>query len=273
MHAILAALVWRIRIFSQHLRKFGLFAGFGVFLRLYGLPLSFQRRINYTACVNYGGKPLRIRMDTSDISVFEGVLMDEEYDLSFLSLSPGTILDVGANVGFTSIFFANRYPQSRIFAVEPEESNFRALLGNVKPYQNIVPIRAAVWNKRGKVQIRNRQAEKWAFQVSEWEKGASSSMVDALTIDDLIKITGANTVDVLKIDVEGAEVEVCGENAEDWPGKVCVIVIELHDRFREGCSDAFERAVKGRGFRRFRRGEHIILFKKGKLGCYSRSKL
>jgi FkbM family methyltransferase len=268
MQVILEALIWRIRILSRYLQKFGLFAGFGIFFRLYGLPLSFQRRINYAARVNYCGKSLKVRMGTSDISVFEGVLVNEEYDLSFLSLSPRIILDVGANVGFTSVFFANRYPQSRIFAVEPEESNFRALLENTKPYQNIVAIRAAVWNKRGKVQIMNRQAENWAFQVVDLEKNAGSALVNALTIDDLIKITGEKTVDVLKIDVEGAEVEVCGGNAENWLGKVCVIVIELHDRFREGCSVALNKAISGRGFERTRRGEHTILFRKGELDCY-----
>jgi FkbM family methyltransferase len=244
-----------------------------MFLKLYSLPLSvgMKIKIKAKAQLNYGGKPLRIRIGTSDVLVFESVFLNEEYDLSFLNLYPKIILDLGANVGYTSIFFANCYPGSRILSVEPEENNFKMLKENTRPYQNIVPIHAAVWYKNQRLQIKNPKAEKWEFQVGEVKDETCSVMVNALTMDDLIKITGKNTIDILKIDIEGAEVEVCGSNCESWLGKINVIVIELHDSLRKGCSDIFKRAVSHYDFQRVQRGEHTILFKTAKSMSHERS--
>ncbi len=51
--------------------------------------------------------------------------------------SPETIVDAGANIGVTSIYFANRYPGAKIFAVEAEASNFAMLVKNTQAYPSI----------------------------------------------------------------------------------------------------------------------------------------
>jgi FkbM family methyltransferase len=208
------------------------------------------------------GKPLVIRTGTSDVSVFQAVFLEDDFDLSFLHLKPKLILDLGANVGYTSIFFAHTYPQSRVFAVEPEESNFKVLKENAAPYENIVLFQAAIWNKRTKLQITNSNAEKCGFQVSESKNKPVSSTVDALTIDELLAEANSNEIDILKVDIEGAEIELFSSNFENWLGKSNVIMIELHDRFRKGCSEIFNAAVKNYDFYRINKGEHTILTKK-----------
>ena len=211
--------------------------------------------------LSFYGKPLTVRIGTSDISVFHHVFLEEEYNLDFLNLKPKLILDVGANVGYTSIFFAQTYPEAHIIAVEPEESNFQTLTGNTKPYPNIVPVRAAIWHKKGRLQITNPNAEKWAFQLSETGEETPSVTVDALTIGDLLAMSGENTIGILKLDIEGAEIELCSSNYEGWLEKTRVLIIELHDRFRTGCSEALNSAVSSYNFQRTERGEHTILFK------------
>jgi FkbM family methyltransferase len=267
MRSILNEIVWRLLVLYQYIRKFGFLQGYLIFLQLYGRPLSIAKKIKRTIQLIYCDKPLRVRAGTSDVSVFEGVLLFKEYDLSFLNLHPKIILDVGANVGYTSIFFAKCYPQSRILAIEPEKSNFQLLLNNTEPYQNIIPIQAAVWHENGKLQIRNPETEKWGFQVNDSKDELCSFIVDALTVDDLIEMTDENTIDIAKFDIEGAEVEVFGNNYEKWLRKIDVIVIELHDRLREGCSDTLNRAVSGYDFQRIQRGEHTILFKPAKVAA------
>src|SRR3974390_1863547 len=95
--------------------------------------------------------PVHIRMRTSDAGVFEDALVKKEYEYP-VSFLPRTIIDVGANCGMTTIFYANRYPNATIVAVEPEESNYSALIKNTQSYANVVPLHAALWNSDGQVE-------------------------------------------------------------------------------------------------------------------------
>ena len=235
--------------------------GFKLFWKLYTHPLSKREKIKTVSLLFYG-QPISVRLGTSDLSVFQGVFLDGAYDLAFLNLNPKIIIDGGANVGFTSIFLVHAYPQARIFAIEPEESNFQMLLRNTKFYPNIVPIHAAIWHREGKLQVKNPNAEKWAFQVTERTKETHLETIDALTIDKLLTIAKTNTIDILKLDIEGAEIELFSANYENWLEKTNVIIIELHDRFRKGCSETFYNATNRYNFQKEERKEHVILFKK-----------
>ena len=205
-------------------------------------------------------QPFSVRLKTSDVYVFKEVFIDEAYDLSFLHLNPRIIVDAGANVGFSTIFLAHAYPLARIFAVEPEESNFQMLLKNTKFYPNVVPIHAALWPTEKKLQIANPSTEKWAFQVTESTKKPAET-VDALTMDKLFLITKTKNIDLLKLDIEGSEVDLFSENCDNWLGRTNAIIIELHDRFRKGCSRVFYKATDSYNFQKVEHLGHIILYK------------
>ncbi len=251
------------RLLSRFTEKFGFWSGFRIFVKIYPLYRSNKFK---TIKFSLYGKSLAIRLGTTDLPLFRSIFLDDEFDLSFLKLNtkinPKLIFDLGANVGYTSIFFAHTYPHSRIFAVEPESSNFELLKENVKNYKNIVPFQAAIWNKKTKLNITDLNAEKYAFRVSETENEAIFPTVDTITIDELLKVAGSNEIDILKIDIEGAEIELFNCNFENWLEKSNLIVIELHDRLRKGCSEVFNKAVGTYHFQLTKRGEHTILVKK-----------
>lgn len=204
--------------------------------------------------------PVLARPDTSDIPVFEQVFIDREYDFPLPDLNPKLIIDAGANVGYAAVFFAHRYPDARILAVEPETSNYELLVRNTAPYANITPINAALWNKTGHVTIDNPTSEKWTFRVRDISP-TSSSAVEALTVQDLLSIADAEHIDIFKLDIEGSEKELFESNSEVWLDHVAVVMIELHDQFVTGCSNAFYRAVSRYKFNQFVRGENLILIK------------
>jgi FkbM family methyltransferase len=201
-----------------------------------------------------------LRTNSSDIRVFNDVFVKQDYDLSFLKLAPRFIIDGGANVGCSSLFFAQRYPKSLILAVEPEISNFRILFHNVKSTPNIIPIHAALWNRRASLTVENPKDEKWAFRVIE-TRGKESSKIKGVTIMDLMAIARMEYIDILKLDIEGAERELFESNYETWLDKVSVIIIELHDPFRKGCSDSVNRATSQYKYRRLDRRENVILIR------------
>ncbi len=257
---------YRVNLFPRYLRRFGGYRGLRIFLKLNVRPSSLlMRKKSETITINFYGKPLKVRAGTSDIFVFHQVFLDEMYapGQSFLNpnLSRKLIIDGGANVGYTSIFFANAYPQARILAVEPEERNYAMLLENVKFYPNIVPIHAALWNKKGRLQITNPNGIECAFQVSERALTSEnrSQSIEALTITDLLTETNSDSIEILKLDIEGSEIELFRSNT-DWLGKTHMIVIELHDWLREGCSEALYKTIGKYSFQRIEHGEHTILF-------------
>lgn len=192
--------------------------------------------------------PFFVRLRTSDAEVYEEVIVGKEYDYP-ATFPPRTIVDVGANCGMTSIFYANRYPDARVISVEAEASNYGALLRNTRAYPNIAPIQAALWNTDGQVEVfppwpRWTGWGKWGFRVRE------GSGCRALTLPTLMREVGIDTVDILKIDVEGAEREIFSKC--DWMDRVKLLAIELHDRDTPGCSAAVD-AVAGQ-YRKTERG-------------------
>jgi tRNA1(Val) A37 N6-methylase TrmN6 len=78
------------------------------------------------------GHPIRIRPRTSDKYVFEQIFLEDDYDVEAVG-QPHWIVDGGANVGYASVYFANRYPSASVLAIEPAEDNFRELQSNIAP--------------------------------------------------------------------------------------------------------------------------------------------
>ena len=189
--------------------------------------------------------PIYLRLRTTDVSVFHEILLAGEYDYQ-TAVSPRTIVDAGANIGLASIFFANKYKDATIFAIEPEPSNFALLKKNIAPYRNIVPIQAALWKSESELVLTDPGTGKWGFQTDEAPcMGIERQVlrIRAITLDQLIREHRLSQIDILKIDIEGAEREVF-QNACTWIGRVGVILVELHDRIKQGCSEAVGQAVR-----------------------------
>jgi FkbM family methyltransferase len=186
--------------------------------------------------------PVYLRIDTSDFCAYRDVLIfrSKSYDPGIPGFSPATIVDAGAHIGMSSILFALKYPTARIIAIEPEPSNFAALIRNTAPYKTITPIQAALWREDGEVGLGASIAHpKGAFQIVE----NGQQRVRAITMDTLMRETGIDSIDLLKVDIEGAEIELF--ESCPWIGNVRIIAIELHDRVRPGCSSAVKDAASG----------------------------
>jgi FkbM family methyltransferase len=202
--------------------------------------------------------PVFLRAHTSDIPVFEKIFIFREYDLSFLTLQPKFIIDGGANVGYSTLFFAHEYPNARIVAVEPESSNFDLLTRNVEAYPNVTTLKGALWNRKALLKLENPQDAKWAFRVKKADS-PDSDTTQAITIMDLLEKSDSEYIDILKLDIEGAEKELFQSNYQSWLCKTGIIVAELHDWFRAGCSTSFYRALRQCKFKQFQKGENVII--------------
>ena len=194
--------------------------------------------------------PIWIRPGTSDLATFKEVLLDNEYAFALLK-SPTTIVDIGANIGLASIWFAVHYPEARILSVEAERSNYELLTRNVAPFANVTPLHAALWSRSATLAVHDPNNDGvWAFRTTALSSEHSNEdgeygTVEGLTGSEIIGRSGFGRVDLLKIDIEGAEQEVFADpGSKEWLENVDAIAIELHDRFQPGCSRAFFNRVQ-----------------------------
>jgi len=205
--------------------------------------------------------PFRLRLPSSDVPTYEQVFINQEYDF-LVETQPEVIVDAGANIGLASIYFANKYPSARIIAIEPEHSNFEILKENIAHYTNIVPIQAALWNKNEEINLVDPGLGKWGFMTEmknslESLQGNTCHTVAAMTIDKIMKDFNIEKIDILKIDIEGAEKEVFNDTSS-WIEKVDSLIVELHERMKAGCNRSFYCGSNGFDIE-WHKGENVYL--------------
>lgn len=81
----------------------------------------------------------------------------------------------------------------------------------------------------------------------------------SITIDKIIELYNIDKIDILKIDIEGSEKEVFEES--EWLDKVNILIIELHDRMKKGCSQSVLNSVMKFDFSLQINGENLIFIK------------
>jgi FkbM family methyltransferase len=202
---------------------------------------------------NMLGSDVFLRPGTTDQDVFDEIFVDREYDIDLGD--PRFIVDAGAHIGLSSVFFSSKYPKATVVAIEPEPSNFDLLLMNTRNFPNIKPLRAGLWSRRAFLRIEASDVPTWSFRVVEDSSGQG---IPALGIPDVMADFNAERIDILKMDIEGSEVEVLNSH-RGWMSKVGTLIIELHDRLRPGCSEALAHAVSGHEYDQSRSGESVVI--------------
>jgi FkbM family methyltransferase len=190
--------------------------------------------------------PLVMRTGTSDREVLGQVFIDREYDLAEL-LSPKSIVDLGANVGYASAFFLSKYPTAKVLAVEPDPGNYEICCRNLAQFGDRARvIHGAVWGENATLELKRgafRDGREWTTQVEKARtQSVNTPAVNGYSVPALIEMTGEPEIDLLKIDVERSELEIFSRETETWLPRVKNIYIELHG---PDCEVAFFQAVSG----------------------------
>jgi FkbM family methyltransferase len=205
--------------------------------------------------------PFYLRLKTSDFPTFDQVFIKQEYDFS-ISNTPKVIVDAGANIGLASIYFTNKYPDAKIIAIEPEKSNFKLLEVNVSPYPNVIPVQAALWHRNEEINLIDPGLGKWGFmteikKTSDGLPGNTCHAVKAMTVNKIMQNFNLEKIDILKIDIEGAEREVFSDSSS-WIERVDSVIVELHERMKAGCNRSFYNASNG-FLDEWTKGENVYL--------------
>jgi FkbM family methyltransferase len=175
------------------------------------------------------GRTFHIRPHTKDFDTFRQVFFLQQYNIP-INFNPSVIIDGGANIGLAALYFNWRFPDAKILTYEVEPSNFEQL-------KNIINHNCAIWNKDTYIEIRDEGNGEDSYMVIETQT-KSSAQVKAISIDSIMQANGLKEIDILKLDIEGAEKEVFEIGYENWLPKTRLIIVEVHDNMKQGCSKA-----------------------------------
>lgn len=173
-------------------------------------------------------KELNISMRTfqGDIDIFYEIFWKKSYNINEnLLTQPNTIVDLGAHVGFTSIYYALCYPKAKIFSVEASTKNYDLLKKNTFNFKNIKTFNKAIYSKDGFINFNEEDNLSYNKKIDN-----NGTLKESMTMQTLIKQNDIKKIDLLKIDIEGAEAEILSNN-NDWLNLVNNIIIEVHGSY------------------------------------------
>lgn len=207
-----------------------------------------------------GYRPVAMRLAASDLRVFEQIFVWQHY-LPVVSRihEPRVIVDCGANVGYSTLFFLSHFPRARVIAVEPDPENAELCRRNLSAYgDRVVVLQKALWGSVAKLSFAEetrKVGEEWGIQVRPGELKSSGGIVDAIDVVTLMKEANVAYIDLLKIDIEKSETDVFQRSSSQWLSKIGNIAIELHG---EDCATAFRTAMSQYSFTEQEQGEVVF---------------
>ncbi len=180
------------------------------------------------------------RGSRADLGVIEQMFKNQDYSLNRLRrrdelhsrlqaiVSGGhkpLIIDAGANIGASAVWFASNYPHSHIVALEPDGENFALLRDNTKGLD--VDLRnVAVGSIDGRVTVTDPGEGEWGYRTSIDSNGSCELISMNALVDE--KTKKGYSPFIVKIDIEGGESNLF-EQQTDWVQQFPILIVELHD--------------------------------------------
>lgn len=211
-----------------------------------GAPLSGRGRIEVVRTRD--GQQYAVRLGASDLSVLYELERQHEYDTALRAFprpqDARWVIDMGANVGLSLRFWLKHFPGARVIGVEPDADNIRMCERNLSltrgGTERTTLLQACVGGSRRTVSLDRRRGA-WGYRMADGP--ADADQIPVITVDDVIQTTDG-VIDLMKMDIEGAEAEVF-THPTPWLARVRVLVIEVHAPFGE--TDLHAALAKGPG--------------------------
>jgi FkbM family methyltransferase len=208
---------------------------------------------------------VQMRMGTSDAEIFRQIFVARDYDHPMPD-DVSVVVDAGANVGYASLWFAHRFPEAKIVAIEPDRSNFRQLARHCRALTGrCTLVEAALWSHDGTIGLAVADdAGMLLPHMARRTREASEGLrqVPALSVSGLMQRLNLDHIDVFKIDIEGAEREVFGSGDRSWIEGVRCFIIEVHEFFSAGAKKAVFGALPAERYDIVTRGENIYFYRR-----------
>lgn len=220
-----------------------------------------KRIDNKTLNITHDKISWNIRINSSDFKVFKQIVLENEYAeilslLNELNINNDelNIIDCGSNIGIFSAWLNSIFQGSNIICIEADNHNYLFSKSTIEKLKvkNFTLINKAVWhNSQESLAINNnfRDGQEWAKSVTNVITKNSTS-VKSITLNDLYnQYFNGKHIDILKIDIEGAESKIFThpESLSEILENTRIIAIEIHDEFN--CRNLINDTLIQNGFR------------------------
>jgi FkbM family methyltransferase len=218
-----------------------------------------QNLVSASLSIGTQNRQFFYRKQSSDEVVIKQIFNNREYDFRRLrrsreledflgrhkahNLKP-LIVDAGANIGASPIYFLSIVPDALVVAVEPDFGNFELLSKNVEGL-SVVATRAAISSTPGWARAFDVGEGFWGYRTQRIDSCMVPGSVPSVTVNAIYEQHSSGLYPFLvKVDIEGAEMELFSSNTE-WVSRTPLIIIELHDWLlpKSGCSRPFLRCI------------------------------
>ncbi|MFV1994022.1 MAG: FkbM family methyltransferase [Verrucomicrobiales bacterium] len=167
-----------------------------------------------------------------------------------------TILDAGANIGDETARFRIHYPEADIIAVEADPSNYEVLARNCEGSSRVLPVLGALWDHDTELSL--SRAENGRPESSSVEQREGGVRVKAYSIPTLMKMRGWDHIDILKLDIEGAEHPLFSGDTS-WISCVNALIFEIPDSDHPGTTQLIFEKIKDWKWNGMSCGECLVL--------------
>lgn len=182
--------------------------------------------------------PIFIRPGTLDAGTIINNVIREEYGQFRPDGDPQWMIDAGAYIGDTAAYFLSRFPSLKVIALEPNPENHAMAMRNLKPYgDRAVVLKKGLYVDDGEYCFSGNST---AGSISK-----DGDKIECVSLPSLIRQFDIPRLDILKIDIEGAEEALFLKNPEAWLDRVNWLIIEIHT---ESILNVIARILKEHGF-------------------------
>jgi len=189
-------------------------------------PYRFWRGEPVRVAVVLGGRPYAIRLQTrTELDVLGEIGLDDEYGLTD-RIPAATIVDLGAHVGLATLRLLAGHPDAKVVAVEADPALIPRLRENLAGLP-VEIVHAAVDREEGERDFYRSDISSWGNSLERTLHYQSAVRVPTVTLEGLLDSHGIDRVDLLKIDVEGAEWDLLADGVSE---RVVAMVGEVHVR-------------------------------------------
>jgi len=190
--------------------------------------------------ITRGGTTLHYRRNRGDIQSMREVWLEQVYSVPFPQ-RPEIVVDLGANIGLTALFFCQEYAPRRVVVVEPDPANAEVLRANAAHCSSEIEVIVAAVGPKDGVVFFAESEESNLGHVAD-----TGRPVTCISMPSLMKSSGLPRIDLLKVDIEGGEGELLTHDNE-WLDLVGSIMIEFHPQVVD--EPALISLLQSKGFR------------------------
>jgi FkbM family methyltransferase len=251
---------------------------YGLKFELLGFRAGLQRHpsglIGLPVKIGTIRRPFHVRYSSrGDLGVYYQIFINRDYDLTHFPQARKfgsfydslvkenkrpLIIDAGSNIGASIVWFAARYPLSKIAAIEPNKKNCELLTRNCSGIDYEL-FSGGIGSADGVMYLEDPGFSDWGFRVTE----AGTEEVRIFSATKLVdSLANESTVPfIMKVDIEGGERYLFERDAE-WVNRFPLLIVELHDYMLPGisASNNFLKCISRYYFDFVIRGENVFCF-------------